>query len=113
MADFRTSRQTIEEVAAILGKFVPGEALGAVEYNAIDGCIDQVLSEIENIVAISDREEIPLRYFETVARLIAVHAASKFSNAPPDMAAIAQHEARLRYLSAKTTTYEPLKASYF
>lgn len=109
----RTAEQMIEEVAAILGKFVPGEALGDVEHDTIDGCIDQVLEEISGIVVVSDRDEIPLKYFETVARLIAVHASSKFSNAALDLQAIRSHENRLRDLSAPVATNETLRTKYF
>lgn len=109
----RTAEELINEVAAILGKYVPGEALGAVEHDTIDGCIDQVLEEISGIVFVADRDDIPLRYFETLARLMAVHAASKFSNAPLDLGAVQQHEDRLRYLSAGTGTTETIKAKYF
>ena len=80
---FRTADELINETASILGKYVVGETLGQVEHDTIDGCIDQVLEEINGIVSITDRDEIPLKYFETLARLIAVHAASKFSKRPP------------------------------
>ena len=111
MAD-RTAEQMIQEVAAILGKFVPGEALQAVEQDTIDGCIDQVLDEVDGIVSVN-REAIPLKYFETLARLIAVHAASKFSNTPLDLAAVYQHEARLRYLVASAPTYQVAVGEYY
>lgn len=109
----RTAEELINEVASILGKYVPGEALGSVEHDTIDGCIDQVLEEIDGIVVVSDRDSIPLRFFETIARLIAVHAASKFSNAPLDLAQVQAHETRLRYLAAGVATNETLKAKYF
>lgn len=109
----RTADQMIEEVAAILGKFVPGEALGDVESDTINGCIDQVLEEIDGIVVVSDRDEIPLKYFETIARLIAVHAASKFSNTPLDLDAVQEHEQRLRYLVANDPTYEIARGEYY
>lgn len=109
----RTTQDLINEVAAILGKYVPGETLGSVESDTIDGCIDQVLEEIDTIVVISDRDAIPVKYFETVARLIAVHAASKFSNAPLDLVAVEQHEQRLRRLAANQPTYEVARGEYY
>ena len=45
-----TSDELINRAAAILGKFVPGEALGAVEHDTISRCIDDVLAEIAKIV---------------------------------------------------------------
>jgi hypothetical protein len=113
MALSHTSEQLINKAAAILGKFVPGEALGAVEHDTIDGCIDDVLAELSRIVAIPDRDDIPNLYFETVARILAVYAAAEFSNTPLDLSAIFQHEQRLRVLIASTPTYEILKSNYF
>jgi len=113
MSDTKTADNLVYEVAGILGIAVAGEALGDIEYSTIDGSIDPVLSEVENIVYIGDRDEIPSRYFQTIARLVAVHAAAKFSNSPVDMAMVAQHEARLRYLVAMQPTYQTLKTEYF
>jgi hypothetical protein len=113
MAQTHTAEQLINKAAAILGKYVPGEALGDVEHSVIDHCIDDVLAEIAKIVDIGDRDEIPNLLFETVARLVAIYAASEFSNQPLDLGAVTQHEQRLRYLIAQTPTYEILKANYF
>ena len=108
-----TSEELINKAASILGKYVPGEALGAVEHDTIDRCIDDVLAELSKIVSISDRNDIPNLYFETVARILAIYAASEFSNTPLDLGAITQHEQRLRYLIAQTPTYEILQTVYF
>ena len=109
----RTDDQLIQEVAAILGKFVPGEALGPVENDTISNCIDEVLEEIDGIVSGFDREEIPLKYFETIARLTAIHAASKFSNTPLDIAGVQDHEQRLRYLAANEPGYGVARGEYY
>src|SRR5882672_3695782 len=108
-----TSEELINKAAAILGKYVPGEALGATEHDTIDACIDGVLTEIAKIVVIPDRDDIPNLVFETVARILAVYAAAEFSNQPPDLAAIYNHEQRLRYLIANVPTYEILRTMYF
>lgn len=113
MSDTKTADNLIYEVAGILGKAVAGEALGSVEYDTIDGNIDPVLSEIEDIVYIGDRNEIPSRYFQTIARLVAVHSAPKFSSAPVDLGTVMQHEQRLRQLAAGQPTYQTLKSEYF
>jgi hypothetical protein len=113
MALSHTSAELVNKAAAILGKYVPGEALGAVEYETIDGCIDDVLTEIGKIVAVPDRDDIPNLVFETIARILAIYAAAEFSNVPPDLAAIEQHEQRLRYLIAQSPTYEVLATNYF
>lgn len=113
MAQTHTAEELINKAAAILGKYVPGEALGDVEHQTIDRCIDDVLAEIAKIVDIGDRDAIPNLLFETIARLVAIYAASEFSNAPLDLAAINNHEMRLRYLIAQTPTYEVLGVNYF
>ena len=112
MALTHTSEELINRTAALLGKHVPGEALGAVEHDTIDRCIDDVLAEVAKIVVI-DRDSIPNIYFETISRLVAIYAAADFSNAPLDLGAVDQHEMRLRYLIAQTPTYEVLAISYF
>ena len=108
-----TAEQLINKAAGILGKYVPGEALGDVEHETIDNCIDTVLREIAKIVDIGDRDEIPDLLFETIARLVAIYAAALFSNTAPDLMVIEQHEQRLRYLIAQTPTYEILGTNYF
>lgn len=113
MSDTKTAEELVYEVAAILGKAVAGEALGQPEYDTIDGNIDPVLAEIENIVYVGDRDEIPNKYFQTIARLVAVHSAAKFSNAPVDLVEVANHEQRLRYLAAPEPTYEVARGTYF
>jgi hypothetical protein len=96
----KTADNLVYEVASILGKAVAGESLGAVEYETIDGSIDPVLAEVETIAYIGDRDDIPDKYFQTIARLVAVHAAAKFANAPVDLSAVRDHESRLQYLAA-------------
>jgi hypothetical protein len=113
MALSHSSEELINKAAAILGKFVPGEALGAVEHDTIDGCIDDVLAELARIVAIPDRDDIPNLYFETVARILAIYAAAEFSNQPLDLGAVRDHEQRLRELIQGTPTYEILRTNYF
>lgn len=109
----KTADNLVYEVASILGKSVAGEALGQPEYDTIDGNIDPVLAEIESIVYVGDRNDIPDKFFQTIARLVAVHSAAKFSNAPVDLAEVQRHEQRLRYLVAPDPTYQVLQGQYF
>ena len=109
----KTADNLVYEVAAILGKAVAGEALGQPEYDTIDNNIDPVLAEIENIVYVGDRDDIPDRYFQTIARLVAVHSAAKFSNATVDLVEVTKHENRLRDLAASQPTYQVAQGSYF
>jgi hypothetical protein len=113
MTEFRTANDLVYEVAGILGKAVAGESLDPVAYDTIDSAIDPVLAEVSDIVVFGDRDELPTRYFQTLARLVAVHAASKFSNVPVDLNAVDQHENRLRFLAAQAPSYEPLRAEYY
>jgi hypothetical protein len=113
MATSKTADNLVDEVAAILGISEAGETLGPVEYDTIDGNIDPVLEEVSTIVSIVDRDEIPLRYFQTLARLVSVHSAAKFSNATVDLVKVREHEQRLRELAAANPSYQTLKASYF
>lgn len=113
MSDSKTAEELIYEVAAILGKVVSGEALGQPEYETINGNIDPVLSEVEEIVYVGDRDAIENKYFQTIARLVAIHSAAKFSNAPVDLDQIKRHENRLRYLAASDPSYETTKVQYF
>jgi hypothetical protein len=112
MSIYHTSEELINRTAALLGKYVPGEALGSIEHDTIDRCIDSVLAEAAKIVVIH-REQIPNQYFETAARLCAIYAAADFSNQPLDLPAVAEHERRLHYLVSHMPTYEVLKTDYF
>ena len=105
----KTADNLVYEVAALLGISVAGEALGSVEYATIDGNIDPVLEEISDIAYVADRDDIPDRYFQTIARLVAGHSAAKSSNAPVDLAQVEQLEARLRYLAAQGRTRRTLR----
>jgi len=113
MAQTHSAEDLINKAAAILGKYVPGEALGDVEHATIDKCIDDVLAEIAKIVDVGDRDEIPNLLFETIARMVALYAAADFSNQPVDLGVVNQHEMRLRYLIAQTPSYEVLGVNFF
>lgn len=105
----KTADNLVYEVASILGKAVAGEALGQPEYDTIDGNIDPVLAEIQGIVYVGDRNEIDDKFFQTIARLVAIHSAAKFSNTPASLAEIEAQEERLRVLAAEPRTRNRLK----
>lgn len=113
MAQTKTADQLIYEAAGILGKAVAGEALGQPEYDTLNECVDDVLAEVATIVFIGERDQIPVRFFMTLARLLAIHAGAKFSNQPVDMAQVLIHEDRLRVLAGQPPTYEVLRVNYF
>jgi hypothetical protein len=108
-----TSQQVIDKAASDLGKYVPGEALGAIEQQVLSDRLDNVLDEISKIIAIADRDAIPAMAFESVAVLVAIFASSEFSNTPVDFGAVQNVEQRLRYLVAQTPTYETLEVLFF
>ena len=108
-----TANELINKAAAILGKFVPGEALGEIEQETIDRAYTSVLEETARIAYIGDRDAIPALLFETIARMTAITAAAYFSNQPVDYQIVFQHEQRLRHLIAQTPTYEILAVNYF
>lgn len=105
----KTADNLVYEVASILGKAVAGEALGQPEYETINNNIDHVLAEIQEIVYVGDRDDIDDKYFQTIARLVAIHSAAKSSNAPADLAEIERHEERLRVLAAEPRTRNRLR----
>ena len=113
MSDTRTADQLIYEAAGILGKAVAGEALGQPEYDTLNDSVDTMLAETSTIIYIGDRDEIPERYFMTLARLLAIHAAAKFANQPVDLQQVFNHEERLRRLAAIAPTYEILRTNYY
>jgi uncharacterized membrane protein len=109
-----TSEQVINKAASDLGKWVPGESLGAVEHDTISDALDATLAETQKILYIGDRDQIPDFAYECIASLTAARASSAFSNVPLDYGSMVEPlERRLRYLVAQTPTYEPLVAYYF
>lgn len=109
-----TSEQVINNAAGNLGKWVPGEALGAVEHDTISAALDAVLSEVSKIIAINDRDEIPDFCFEVISNMTGMFAAASFSNTNLDYdTQILPYERRLRYLVAQAPTYEIASNYYF
>jgi hypothetical protein len=108
-----TAKDAIYKAASDLGIVVSGEALGAVEYDAISDHLDNVLDELSKIIAISDRDAIPAIAFESVSSMTSLFAGSDFSQAPMNHDERDRIEARLRYLVAQTPTYEILHTVYF
>jgi len=108
----KTADNLVYEVGGILGYAVPGEALQAIEYDLINGQIDPVLAEISDIVYVGDRDDIPDRYFKTIAQLVALHAQAKFGNTEVSPDDLVRVEARLRQLASSRFAYSPVKIEY-
>jgi len=113
MAQTFTAEQVITRAAGDLGRWVPGEALGAVERDVLNNAYSTVLQEIGKIIAINDPNECPALVYDVICNMTAIYASSAFSNVPLDYNAIEVAERRLRYLIAQTPTYEPLQVYYF
>ena len=92
MALTHTADEAINRTAALLGRYVPGEALGAVEHDTIDRCLDNVLAETEKIIVI-DKDLIPNMFFETLCRLVAIYAASRLLRRAAEHRRGARHRA--------------------
>jgi hypothetical protein len=107
-----TSEQVINNAASVLGKWVPGEALGAVEHDIVSDALDSALAELSKIL-VMDRDTVPAIAYEVVSLMTADFASAAFANVPLDYASVEPLERRLRYLVAQTPTYEPLVAYYF
>ena len=111
---FYTSEQCINNAAGNLGKWVPGEALGAVEHDTLSASLDLALAEVAKIMAIGDRDEIPAFAFEVISNMTTAFAAASFSNIQLDYRSMIEPlEQRLRYLVAQMPTYEILPVNYF
>jgi len=113
MAITFTAQQVIDRAASDLGRWVPGEALGAVEQDVLQNAYSTVLSEISKIIVINDPDQVPALIYDVVCNLTAIFAASAFGNTPIDYNAVERVEFRLRYLVSQTPTYEPVMAYYF
>jgi len=113
MAITFTAQQVIDRAASDLGRWVPGEALGAVEQDVLMNAYSTVLSEISKIVVINDPDQVPSLIYDVIVNMTALSAASAFGNVPLDYRAMEGAEQRLRYLIAQTPTYEPVQAYYF
>jgi hypothetical protein len=114
MSIYKTSADLIDKVAAIIGRKVPGEALSAIDHDIIDGVIDDVLAELSgSIIAITDRDQIPVQYFLSIARICAIHCAAEFENGLVDYDLVRRHEMRLHYLADAQPTFEVLQSDYF
>jgi hypothetical protein len=78
----KTRADLVNRIAKYLGKLVPGEALGAVEYDMIDGELDQLSANLIQrgiLTAAFDIEEIQDEYFKPTARVFTCDLCTDFS----------------------------------
>jgi hypothetical protein len=110
----KTRDQLINRALKSLGIIEAGEAPAAEDYSTVDDMIDPLLAQlaVDSIVYIGDSDEIPLEYYEPLARLLANNCGPDFGSAINQDAKI-RDEQLLRRLSSQRPTYEVLKTEYF
>lgn len=106
----KTRAELIERAAAAIGVKEPGEALSTEDYNTFDGLVDPLIAQLEadQIVFISDADEIPVEFFIPLANLLGNMAGPDFGS-PVNDDAQKRDEATLRRLSATKPTYVTAK----
>lgn len=78
----KTRADLVNRIAKYLGKVVPGEALGAVEYQTIDDELDQLTANLVQrgiLTASFDLDEIEDEYFKPTARVFTCDLCTDFS----------------------------------
>jgi hypothetical protein len=104
----KTADDLVYEVAGILGKVVPGEELGSVEYDKINAQVTSALDMISGIVVL-DSSDIPDNLFKAIADIVAACAAPHFGGSEPNPDVLERLEDRVRYLSAPGRILRTLK----
>lgn len=115
MADtFKTRSQLKERAAKNLAIIEPGETLSTEDNETFDGLVDPLIAQLaaDQIVYISDADEIELEYFLPLARLLANIAGPDFGS-PINEAAKAEDEMTLRRLTSTKPTGDRLRVRYF
>jgi hypothetical protein len=111
---FKTRNQLKERAAKDLGVLLPGEALSTEDDETLDGLVDPLMAQLaaDDIVYISDPEEIALEYFLPLASLLANMAGPDFGS-PVNDDAKRRDEATLRRIVSTRPTYDVAEGNYF
>lgn len=111
---FKNRAQLIERALKNLGIIEPGEAPSSEDSDTMDGLIDPLIAQLDSdqIVSITNPDEIELKYFMPLARLLANAAGPDFGSPMNDPARLAD-EKTLRRLTSTPPTYEVQKGEYF
>lgn len=114
MADFKTLAELKAEAFGILTGLDPSQVADAEEVDSIGVYVGPLLAQLaaDEIVYITDEDEIPNEYFLPITRLLANVAGPRFGS-PMNADAKMMDEATLRRLTASKPTYEPMKVEYF
>lgn len=100
-------------LSIILGGDV-GQLPSAEDASALDGYIDGVVAELaaKTVVNISDPNDLPDEYFETLAQLVANAAADEFGG-KADATKKRYFENELRVIARQQPGFGPQQTSYF
>lgn len=111
---FKTRSQLKERAAKNLAIIEPGETLSTEDDETFDGLIDPLIAQlaVDEIVHISNSEEIELEYFLPLARLLANIAGPDFGS-PINEPAKLKDEAELKRITSTRPTYEVQKGNYY
>lgn len=106
--------ELVTEAAEKLTIVGAGQSLDAEDGNKIDGKIDALIEQLsaDDVVDIPDVAEIPARYFDALAELLANVSATKFGMAySEDKKRV--FEGHLRRTASQPPTGEVLRSEYF
>lgn len=111
---FKTRAQLKERAAKDLGVLLPGEALSTEDNETLDGLVDPLIAQLaaDDIVYVSDTEEIALEYFLPLASLLANTAGPDFGS-PVNDDAKRRDEATLKRIVSTRPTYDVAEGNYF
>ena len=111
---FKTRDQLIQRALKNLAIIEPGEPPSSEDYATVDDLVDPLLAQLatEQIVYVSDPEQIDLDIYVPLARLLANMAGPDFGS-PVNIEAKQQDEDLLKRLVARQPSYEPQQGNYF
>lgn len=110
----KTRAELVTEALQNLGAIGTGQAAEDDDEDFVDSKVDSLLSQlrVDQICDVSDEDEIPDEWFDSLGQLLANNCATKFGQ-PFDPAKKMMHESFLRRLTAARATYEPLRTTYY
>lgn len=110
----KTRIQLVNEAASKLQVVGSGQSLEAEDGETIDAKVDDLLLQLatDEIVSVTNTDEIPAAWFDAIASLLANICADDFGKAY-DPGKVTFYEAKLRRLASARPTYETLQTTYF
>lgn len=110
----KTRRELIEQALENLGALAAGQTAQTEDVESIDNKVDPLLEELstEQLVTVSDDDEIPSALFLPLATLLAEKSAPAFGR-PSDQPTIDGAKALIRRIVWSGPTYETAQPEYF